>query len=61
MATTRASSWQQDIASTRSMRDGYATPATYTVNGKQFVIIAAGGGKMGARSGMPTWHFTLPA
>jgi len=23
---------------------GYATPATYEVNGKQYVVIAAGGG-----------------
>ena len=30
---------------------GYATPATYTVNGKQFVVIACGGGKMGTSSG----------
>jgi len=30
---------------------GYATPSTYEVDGKQFVIIAAGGGKMGTKSG----------
>lgn len=30
---------------------GYATPATYAVNGEQFVVIAAGGGKMGTPSG----------
>jgi quinoprotein glucose dehydrogenase len=30
---------------------GNATPATYEVNGKQFVVIAAGGGKRGASSG----------
>ncbi len=30
---------------------GNATPATYEVNGKQFVVIAAGGGKRGAPSG----------
>lgn len=30
---------------------GYATPATYSVRGQQFVVIAAGGGKMGTRSG----------
>ncbi|MCY4171799.1 MAG: PQQ-binding-like beta-propeller repeat protein [Bacteroidetes bacterium] len=29
---------------------GYATPATYEVNGKQYVVIAAGGGKMGTKS-----------
>ena len=30
---------------------GYATPATYMVNGKQYVVIACGGGKMGTPSG----------
>ena len=30
---------------------GYATPATYAVNGTQYVVIAAGGGKMGTKSG----------
>ena len=30
---------------------GNATPATYEVNGRQFIVIAAGGGKRGAPSG----------
>lgn len=30
---------------------GYATPAVYEANGKQYVVIACGGGKMGTRSG----------
>ncbi|WP_232834882.1 outer membrane protein assembly factor BamB family protein [Pleomorphovibrio marinus] len=30
---------------------GYATPATYAIDGEQFVVIAAGGGKMGTKSG----------
>lgn len=30
---------------------GYATPAVYSVGGKQFVVIACGGGKMGTKSG----------
>ncbi|MDP9048795.1 MAG: c-type cytochrome, partial [Bacteroidota bacterium] len=30
---------------------GYATPATYSVNGKQYVVIACGGGKLGSKSG----------
>jgi len=30
---------------------GYATPATYAVNGKQYVVIACGGGKIGSKSG----------
>jgi len=29
---------------------GYATPATYAVNGRQFVVIACGGGKLGSKS-----------
>lgn len=30
---------------------GYATPATYMVDGKQYVVIACGGGKLGTNSG----------
>ena len=30
---------------------GYATPSTFSVNGKQYVVIAAGGGKLGSKSG----------
>ena len=37
----------------------HATPATYSVNGKQFVVIAAGGGK-GTRSGDAYVAFALP-
>lgn len=36
---------------TRLPAGGYATPATYSARGEQFVVIAAGGGKMGTRSG----------
>lgn len=39
---------------------GYATPCTYEVNGKQYVVIAAGGGKMGTRSGDAYVAFALP-
>jgi quinoprotein glucose dehydrogenase len=39
---------------------GYATPATYSVNGKQFVVIACGGGKMGTRSSNIYQAFALP-
>jgi quinoprotein glucose dehydrogenase len=38
---------------------GYATPATYEVNGKQFVVIACGGGKMGTKSGDSYVAFAL--
>ena len=30
---------------------GYATPSTYMVNGKQYIVIACGGGKLGTKSG----------
>ncbi len=30
---------------------GYATPSTYVVDGKQYVVIACGGGKLGSKSG----------
>ena len=39
---------------------GYATPATYEKGGRQYVVIAAGGGKMGTRSGDAYVAFTLP-
>ena len=39
---------------------GYATPATYEVDGKQYVVIAAGGGKMNTKSGDAYVAFALP-
>ena len=39
---------------------GNATPATYEVNGRQFVVIAAGGGKSGRPSGGSYVAFALP-
>jgi quinoprotein glucose dehydrogenase len=39
---------------------GYATPATYSVNGRQYVVIACGGGKMGTPSGDAYVAFALP-
>ena len=38
---------------------GNATPATYEVNGRQYVVIAAGGGKRGAPSGGTYVAFAL--
>jgi quinoprotein glucose dehydrogenase len=38
----------------------YATPATYQVNGKQYVVIACGGGKLGSKSGDSYVCFALP-
>lgn len=39
---------------------GYATPATYMVNGRQYVVIACGGGKIGSKSGDSYVAFALP-
>jgi quinoprotein glucose dehydrogenase len=39
---------------------GNSTPSTYTVNGKQYIVIAAGGGKNGAPSGGTYVAFALP-
>jgi quinoprotein glucose dehydrogenase len=47
--------WETDLPA-----GGYATPATYEIDGKQFVVIAAGGGKMGTPSGDQYVAFALP-
>ncbi|GJM33776.1 MAG: hypothetical protein DHS20C18_27770 [Saprospiraceae bacterium] len=39
---------------------GYATPATYSVDGRQYVVIAAGGGKLNTPSGDAYVAFALP-
>jgi len=39
---------------------GYATPAVYEVDGRQYVVIACGGGKMGTSSGDSYLAFSLP-
>lgn len=39
---------------------GFATPATYEADGRQFVVIAAGGGKLGRPSGSQYVAFALP-
>ncbi|GAA4431096.1 hypothetical protein GCM10023188_18310 [Pontibacter saemangeumensis] len=39
---------------------GYATPATYSLNGRQYVVIACGGGKIGSPSGDQYVAFALP-
>jgi quinoprotein glucose dehydrogenase len=39
---------------------GYATPATYAVNGRQYVVIACGGGKCGTASGDAYMAFCIP-
>jgi quinoprotein glucose dehydrogenase len=39
---------------------GYATPSTYAVRGRQYVVVAAGGGKLGTKSGDAYVAFALP-
>jgi quinoprotein glucose dehydrogenase len=39
---------------------GYATPAVYNVNGKEYLVIACGGGKLGTKSGDSYIAFALP-
>ena len=39
---------------------GFATPAAYEVNGRQYIVIACGGGKLGTKSGDSYVAFALP-
>ena len=39
---------------------GYASPSTYSVNGKQYIVIACGGGKLNTKSGDQFVAFALP-
>jgi quinoprotein glucose dehydrogenase len=39
---------------------GFATPAVYQAGGKQFVVVACGGGKLGTKSGDAYVAFSLP-
>lgn len=45
---------------TRLPAPGFATPSVYEVNGKQFIVIACGGGKLGTVSGDAYVAFALP-
>ncbi|MET0636687.1 MAG: PQQ-binding-like beta-propeller repeat protein [Chitinophagaceae bacterium] len=47
--------WETDLPA-----GGYATPCTYMVNGKQYIVIATGGGKMGTKSSDTYIAFSLP-
>jgi quinoprotein glucose dehydrogenase len=48
--------WETDLPA-----PGFATPSTYRINGKQFVVIACGGGKLGTKSGDAYVAFALPS
>jgi len=51
----------QKLWQTKLPAAGYATPCTYAVNGRQYVVIAAaGGGKLGTRTGDQFVAFALP-
>jgi quinoprotein glucose dehydrogenase len=52
---TGALLWEADLPAS-----GNATPSLYVVNGKQYVVIACGGGKNGAPSGGTFVAFSLP-
>ncbi|WP_296701736.1 PQQ-binding-like beta-propeller repeat protein [Algoriphagus sp.] len=46
--------WEHDLPAA-----GYATPSTYRVNGKQYIVIACGGGKLKSKSGDKYVAFSL--
>jgi len=47
--------WEADLPAS-----GFATPSVYHVNGKQYIVIACGGGKLGTKSGDAYVAFALP-
>ncbi len=47
--------WETDLPA-----PGFATPSMYEVNGKQFIVIACGGSKLGTKTGDAYVAFTLP-
>lgn len=47
--------WSADLPA-----PGFATPAIYSVKGKQYLVIACGGGKLGTRSSDSYIAFALP-
>ncbi|HEY5966326.1 MAG TPA: PQQ-binding-like beta-propeller repeat protein [Chitinophagaceae bacterium] len=47
--------WEYELPS-----PGFATPSVYEVNGKQFLVIACGGGKLKTKSGDAYVAFALP-
>lgn len=47
--------WEADLPAA-----GFATPAVYNINGKQYIVIACGGGKLKTKSGDAYVVFALP-
>jgi quinoprotein glucose dehydrogenase len=52
---TGALLWEAELPAS-----GFATPAVYNINGKQFLVIACGGGKLKTKSGDAYVAFALP-
>jgi quinoprotein glucose dehydrogenase len=52
---TGALLWQSELPAA-----GFATPITYEVDGRQYVVVAAGGGKLGQPSGGHYVSYALP-
>jgi quinoprotein glucose dehydrogenase len=50
----------EELWKARLPAGGYATPATYMVHGRQYVVIACGGGKMATKSSDSYVAFALP-
>jgi len=50
----------EELWQTKLPAAGYSTPATYSVGGRQFIVLAAGGGKLGTKSGSTYIAFALP-
>ena len=47
--------WETELSAA-----GFSTPAIYSVDGRQFVVISAGGGRLGPPSGSEYFAFALP-
>ena len=47
--------WESELSA-----GGFGTPAVYAAGGRQFVVIAAGGGRLGPPSGSEYIAFALP-
>ncbi len=47
--------WEENLPAA-----GFATPSTYVIDGKQYIVIACGGGKVGTKSGDSYVAFSLP-
>ncbi len=50
----------RELWKTKLPAAGYATPSVYSVQGRQYVVIACGGGKIGTKSGDAYMAFALP-